>query len=187
MKYTVKPILFFLLGLVAFTACNDDENQTTWDEYKEWREDNSAFFEEKKFLMTPEGTNYYQTITPAWNSTAQVLIRYLNDRSLTAGNLSPMLTSTVDVKYIGRLYNGEAFDSSYNLKVNGDSIFRTSLTSLIQGWQIALVNMHVGDSVEIVLPYNMGYGTTQSGIIKPYSTLIFNLKLVDIPYYEVRP
>ena len=91
------------------------------------------------------------------------------------------------MKYIGRLYNGEAFDSSYNLKVNGDSIFRTSLTSLIQGWQIALVNIHVGDSVEIVLPYNMGYGTTQSGIIKPYSTLIFNLKLVDIPYYEVRP
>ena len=116
-----------------------------------------------------------------------MLIRYLNDRSLTAGNLSPLLTSTVDVKYIGRLYTGEAFDSSYNQKANGDSIFRTSLTGLIQGWQIALVNMNVGDSVEIIIPYNMGYGGSQTGIIKPYSTLIFNLKLVDIPYYEVRP
>ena len=47
--------------------------------------------------------------------------------------------------------------------------------------------MNVGDSVEIIIPYNMGYGGSQTGIIKPYSTLIFNLKLVDIPYYEVRP
>lgn len=186
MKYSIKPILLFLLGVVALTACNDD-NESSWDDYKDWREANTAFFEEQKFRMTPQGTNYYQTITPAWNSSAQVLIRYLNDRSLTQGNLSPLLTSTVDVKYIGRLYTGETFDSSYNNRVNGDSIFRTTLTSLIQGWQIALVNMHVGDSVEIVVPYNMGYGATQSGIIKPYSTLIFNLKLVDIPYYEVRP
>ncbi len=183
----LKPILFFLLGIVAFTACNDDDNKSTWEEYKDWREANKAFFEEQKLKMTPQGTNLSQTLNPAWNSSAQVLIRYLNDRSLTAGNLSPLLTSTVDVKYIGRLYTGEAFDSSYNQKANGDSIFRTSLTGLIQGWQIALVNMNVGDSVEIIIPYNMGYGGSQTGIIKPYSTLIFNLKLVDIPYYEVRP
>lgn len=49
------------------------------------------------------------------------------------------------------------------------------------------MNMRVGDSARIVIPYNLGYGSSNSGVIKPYSTLVFDLKLVDIPYYEVRP
>lgn len=186
MNYTVKSLFLFVLGVVAFASCSDD-NDSTWDEYKDWREENVKFFEEQKFLMTPQGVNYYQTLTPAWNSSAQVLIRYFNDRSLTAGNLTPMLNSTVDVKYIGRMYTGEAFDSSYTQTANGDSIFRTQPTGVIPGWQIALMNMHVGDSVEIVIPYNLAYGSSGSGVIKPYSTLLFNLKLVDIPFYETRP
>lgn len=117
-----------------------------------------------------------------------MLIRYLNDRSKTEGNLSPLLTSTVDVKYIGRLYNGVPFDSSFrNVASYGDSLMRTTPGSLIQGWTIALMNMRVGDSARIVIPYNLGYGSSNSGVIKPYSTLVFDLKLVDIPYYEVRP
>lgn len=186
MKHSIKAFFFLITGMFALVACNNDVNESTWEEYKEWREANDNFFNEQKYLMTSQG-NYYQTIIPSWNNSAQILIRYLNDRKLTAGNLSPLLTSTVDVKYIGRLYNGEPFDSSYNLRTNGDSIYRTDITGLIQGWQIALMNMNVGDSVEIVVPYNMGYGSSATGSIKPYSTLIFNLKLVDIPFYEVRP
>lgn len=183
---SIKSVFILLLGVVAITSCSDD-NESTWDEYEDWRNENVAFYDEQKFLMTPQGTNYYQTLSPSWNSSGQILIRYLNDRSLTAGNLSPLLNSTVDVKYIGRLYTGEAFDSSYNQTAYGDSIFRAQPSGLIGGWQIALLNMNVGDSVEIVVPYNMGYGSSGSGAVKPYSTLIFNLKLVDIPYYEVRP
>lgn len=184
-KEYLKSLFLILFGAIVFVSCNDDDSD--WDEYKDWREANVEFYDNQKFKMTPQGTNYYQALTPSWNPGAQILIRYLNDRSLTAGNLSPMLNSTVDVKYIGRLYTGEAFDSSYTQTTYGDSIYRCQPSSLIQGWQIALLSMNVGDSVEIVVPYNMGYGGTSSGIIKPYSTLLFNLKLVDIPYYEVRP
>ena len=54
------------------------------------------------------------------------------------------------------------------------------------------MQMHVGDSAQIVIPYQQAYGSTGSMrngiyVIKPFSTLVFNLKLVDIPYYEVRP
>ena len=58
---------------------------------------------------------------------------------------------------------------------------------MIEGWKIALVNMRVGDSVRVVIPYKLGYGASGSGAIPPYSTLVFDMKLVDIPYYEVRP
>ncbi len=186
MNRLLKSIFVCLCGFVAVTSCNEDD-EDAWDSYKDWREANVAFFNEQKYTMTAEGTNYYQTLSPVWNPAAQVLIRYLNDRKLTEGNLSPLLTSTVDVKYIGRMYDGVKFDSSYNLRTNGDSIFRTTPSSVVQGWTIALLNMRVGDSVEVVIPYGLGYGGTSTGLIKPYSTLIFNMKLVDIPYYEVRP
>ncbi|MCM1076154.1 MAG: FKBP-type peptidyl-prolyl cis-trans isomerase [Bacteroides sp.] len=181
---------FILCMIVAFgsviaTSCDDDNNN--WDNYSEWREANEAYFDEQKFMME-DGANVYQSVTPAWNPSATILMRYLNDRSKTVGNLSPMLTSTVYVKYIGRLYNGLAFDSSYTQTASyGDSLFMTTPGEVIQGWTIALTNMRVGDSARVIIPYKLGYGVSGSGAIPPYSTLEFDIKLVDIPYYEVRP
>ena len=166
-----------------FVACSDDDDNT-WESYTEWRDANNAFYEEQKFLMTPEGTNYYTTITSPSNSSAQVLIKYLTDRSKTEGNLSPLSNSTVTVKYIGRLYNGEAFDSSYN---QTDSVLNFNLLSVISGWTIALQDMRVGDSARVVIPSGQGYGASTTGSIPPYSTLVFDVKLVDIPGYEIRP
>jgi FKBP-type peptidyl-prolyl cis-trans isomerase FklB len=114
-------------------------------------------------------------------------MHWFNDRSKTAGNLQPYYTSTVDVKYIGRLYNDEAFDSSYLLtETYGDSIYRTKVTAVISGWTIALQEMHVGDSVEVIIPYQSAYGLSGSGTaVLPFSNLKFNIKLVDIPYWEI--
>ena len=184
MRKLFQTIVCVLLTGAAFVACNDDN---TWEDYSEWREANVAFYDEQRFAMGPDG-NIYQTLTPAWNTSANVLIRYLNDRSKTVGNLSPMLNSTVDVKYIGRLYNDVPFDSSYlQTSSYGDSLFRTQPSSVIQGWTIALLDMRVGDSARVVIPYNLGYGSSGSGVIPPYSTLVFDMKLVDIPFFEVRP
>lgn len=181
----ILPVLAVFGFAVGMSSCHDDDDNV-WDRYETWRNDNTAYFSEQQYKIV-DGLNYYRTLSPLWNTSAQVLIRYLNDRTQTEGNLSPLLTSTVDVKYKGWLYTGEAFDSSYNLKTNGDSIFRTTVNSVIDGWTIALQDMRVGDSAEIVIPYNLGYGAQSTGKILPYSTLIFNVKLVDIPYYEVRP
>lgn len=188
MRKFFKYVMFLILPAVAFIAC-DDDNDSTWEKYKSWRDANVAFYDEQRFSMTPEGTNIYQSLTPAWNTSANILIRYLNDRSKTVGNLSPMLTSTVDVKYIGRLYDGVPFDSSYrNTAPYGDSLFRTQPSGVIQGWTIALLDMRVGDSARIVIPNNLAYGSSGSGtLIPPYSTLVFDVKLVDIPFFEIRP
>ncbi len=172
---------------MSLSSCNDDND--VWDKYENWRIANEEFFNEQRY-MTENGANVYQVLSPTWNSSATVLIRYLNDRSKTVGNLSPMLTSTVAVKYIGRLYNGVPFDSSYLQPATpyGDSLFLTTPGSVIQGWTIALMDMRVGDSARVVIPYNLAYGSSGSGaLISPYSTLVFDMKLVDIPFYEVRP
>lgn len=182
------PIILTLCVVMAcVVSCGtDDDDSDTWGDYKEWREDNEAWLEEQAALTNPDGTPYYERITPSWNPSAYVLMHWFNDRSLTAENLKPYSTSTVDVKYYGRLYDDVAFDSSYAQTAYGDSIYRTQLTQVITGWMIAVTQMHVGDSVDVLIPYQQGYNSSSTSVIKPYSALRFGIKLVDIPYLEIQ-
>ena len=98
----MKKILIFIavfasLGLLS--ACHDEE-KTTWDTYTEWRELNDAWLREMQAKLDVDGKPYYETLIPAWNPSAMILIHYFNDRSETAGNLSPLYTSVVDVRYV---------------------------------------------------------------------------------------
>ena len=47
--------------------------------------------------------------------------------------------------------------------------------------------MRCGDTAQVVLPYGVAYGSQNLGDIPPYSNLRFNIRLVDIPYYEKPP
>ena len=180
------PLFLIALTSIITIACSSDE--TVWDKYKEWREINEQWFLEQESLTDENGNLYYTKITPEWNKSSYVLVHYFNDRSKTEGNLSPLYTSTVDVKYIGRFYNDEPFDSSYNnVATYGDSIYRTTCNNVISGWTAVLEDMRVGDSCEVIIPYTLGYGDSETGVITPYSTLKFNISLVNIPYYEVKP
>lgn len=171
-----------VIGILV-SCHNDDDN---WENYKEWRNANAAWLE-RQADSTVNGRQYYVTVRPEYDKGQYVLMHWFNDRNATQNNLQPYYTSTVDVKYIGYLYNGEPFDSSYLMTASyGDSIFRTTLKSVISGWAIALQEMHVGDSVEVVIPYQSAYGISGYGNIDPYSNLRFCMKLVDIPAWEIQ-
>lgn len=180
----MKKLLLFipvvLTILVIVPACSSDDN---WKDYSEWRQENEDWLVQQGGLLDENGQAYYQRIVPVWDRSAYIYMHYFNDRSKTQDNLVPLYTSTVSVKYIGRLYNDEPFDSSFNAT---DSLFNTTLGAVIPGWTIALQHMHVGDSVRVLIPYQQGYGTSASGSILPYSALQFDIKLVDIPLYEIK-
>lgn len=183
------PLLFMLSLLVlvfagTFAACGDDDD---FKEYYDWIVANNSWIKAKEAEINPEtGEPMYVKVVPSYDEGAYVLMRWINNRAETEGNLSPYFTSTVDVKYIGYLSDNTPFDSSYLLTTNGDSIFRTDLQSVIQGWQIALQMMRVGDSCEVIIPFQSAYGTSGSGSILPYSNLRFNMRLKDIYKYEIK-
>lgn len=181
------PFLFILAITAIIMSCGSNDD-STWEDYAQWRESNISWFNEQKTRTNEDGSKYYNALIPDWDTSQCVLIHYFNDRKLTEGNLSPLYTSTIDVKYKGCLYNDEPFDSSYTLTASyGDSIYRTQCNNVIQGWVVALQDMRVGDSCEVIIPYNLAYGSQGTGgIIKPYSMLKFNIKLVDIPFYEIK-
>lgn len=92
------------------------------------------------------------------------------------GTVSPTVRSIVTVHYKGSLINGRVFDNSYERSC--PEAFR--LSDVIDGWQLALQRMHVGDKWIIYIPYTMGYGNRASGPIPAFSTLIFEVELLGI-------
>lgn len=176
-------MLMAVIGAV-FSSCTDSDD----DIDTAWRDANLKFYQDQLQLKDESGQPFYKLIVAPWDPNAQVLMHWFNDPNATAGNLSPLYSSTVDVKYRLTTYNGTAIDSSFNLtKSYGDSIYRTNLTSVVSGWPIAITKMHIGDSCRVVVPYSQGYGTYNYSNIKAYSTLVFDIKLVGIPYYEAKP
>jgi len=182
-KYPIILALSLISGGSFISSCVDNDDD--FDDYKEWRDANNAWLDECRSKVGADGEKYYTEIIPGYQRGNSVLMHWFNDREETKGNLVPFYTSTVDVKYRLTLYNGEPMDSSYLMTEYGDSIYRTKLSEIITGWAIALQQMHVGDSVEVIVPYQVAYGTTGKGKINPYSNLNFHIKLVDIPAWEI--
>ncbi|KAA6336912.1 FKBP-type 22 kDa peptidyl-prolyl cis-trans isomerase [termite gut metagenome] len=88
----------------------------------------------------------------------------------------PTAENTVKVHYKGTLLDGTEFDSS--LKRKDPSTFRAD--QVIKGWTEALTLMPVGSKWELYIPQELAYGTRNSGQIKPFSALIFEVELIGI-------
>jgi FKBP-type peptidyl-prolyl cis-trans isomerase FkpA len=96
----------------------------------------------------------------------------------TAGDGSgpaPTLRDVVSVHYSGSLTNGTVFDST-----EGRDPATFPLRQLIRAWQIAIPYMGVGDTIEIALPAELGYGPRGAGPIPPGATLFFTIQLMDV-------
>jgi FKBP-type peptidyl-prolyl cis-trans isomerase FklB len=129
--------------------------------YKEYISENQAFIEknkEKKGVITTASGLQYEVIK-------------------MGNGPKPTAESTVRVHYAGTLIDGTEFDSS--IKRNEPAQF--PVVGVIPGWTEALQLMPVGSKWKLYIPSNLGYGESGVGeVIKPYSTLIFEVELLQI-------
>lgn len=89
----------------------------------------------------------------------------------------PSASSTVRTHYHGTLIDGSVFDSSYN---RGEPA-EFPVNGVIKGWTEALQLMPVGSKWRLHVPHNLAYGEQGAGgAIAPYSTLVFDVELLDI-------
>lgn len=89
----------------------------------------------------------------------------------------PGASSTVRTHYHGTLISGEVFDSS----VERGEPAEFPVNGVIAGWTEALQLMGTGSKWRLYLPYQLAYGERGAGgKIGPYSTLIFDVELIDI-------
>jgi len=88
----------------------------------------------------------------------------------------PVISSVVRVNYLGTYIDGKPFDKSEE-----DGGTYVPLEMVIPGWSEGLMLMSPGSIYRFYIPSNLAYG--EEGIqsyIPPYSTLIFNVELLEI-------
>lgn len=84
----------------------------------------------------------------------------------------------VTVHYVGKLKNGQQFDSSR--KRGKPFTFVLGENQVIQGWEKGILNMREGGLRKLVIPPQMGYGDRPAGAIPPNSTLYFEVELLKV-------
>ncbi len=88
----------------------------------------------------------------------------------------PSATDKVKVHYHGTLIDGTVFDSSVE---RGEPIV-FALNQVIPGWTEGVQLMPVGSKFTFYIPYELAYGDRETGVIKPYSALVFDVELLGI-------
>ena len=197
------------LSVFAFVAC--DENEATFDKYESWQQRNKVYFEQvadtarraiaaAKAEYGDQWEQYcdwrmYQAYTKPVTTklTDSICVKVLETGT---GKGCPLYTDTVRVHYRGTLMptkdiiNGkdtvvqDVFDYSFvpplDLNLAFPKLFGVSGT--IAGFGTALQYMHCGDRWMVYIPETLGYGSTAQNKIPAYSTIMFDVTLVDYFY-----
>ena len=157
-KIMKKSILILGLATVVFAGCriDGDDNCVT----KTVASEQAAM----EALATSQGMNWiqhssgllYEIITPGQGLTAD-------------------LNAKIFVRYVGKLKNGDVFDSQTNHTQTG-----WVLGTLIPGWQISVPLIQEGGKIKVVIPSSLAYGCGFQGTIPSNAILFFEIELVDV-------
>jgi FKBP-type peptidyl-prolyl cis-trans isomerase FklB len=139
----------------------EKEAETNKEIYKDLIQQGDSFLQANKekpgVIVTPSGLQY------------KVIKMGTGDK--------PVTTDRVKVNYVGTLIDGTKFDSSYDRGTPAEF----QVGGVIKGWVEALQLMPVGSEFVLYIPENLAYGGNGAGdLVKPYSTLIFEVELLDI-------
>ncbi len=91
---------------------------------------------------------------------------------------SPQAGQKVNVHYTGTFLDGNKFDSSVD-RGNPFS-FTLGQGQVIKGWDEGVAMMREGGKAVLVIPSNLAYGPQGRSSIPPYSSLVFEIELLEI-------
>ena len=85
----------------------------------------------------------------------------------------------LSMRYIGKLEDGKVFDSN---KSGKPFTFTLGIKEVITGWDTGILGMKVGGERRLTIPSKAAYGSQKLPGIPANSTLIFDIKLLDIKH-----
>lgn len=207
----IHLIILYLLALLApvglLSSCSESDNEE--EEFPNWKKTNEQYFNNLYAMAKSSadmGDKSWKVIRQ-WSleeSTAKDSYDYIVVNVLENGTDSgcPLYTDSVKVHYEGRLLpstsypDGYVFDKSFTGEFNPATALpaKFAVSGMIDGFTTALQYMHIGDRWKVYIPYQLGYGSSASGSIPAYSTLVFDVTLVsyyragvEVPDSKARP
>lgn len=92
--------------------------------------------------------------------------------------------SLVKVNYTGWLYDPTKADSKglqFDTSAGSTGFaFTLGIQQVITGWDRGLVGMKVGGVRKLVIPPSLAYGGVRNNSIPPFTTLIFEVELLEV-------
>lgn len=195
--YFLAVALFAVFGLAS---CSEEDD--TVEEFPNWQARNDAFFNSltdsviNLLELNPARTDWKRI--KSWSKSDSIegsnsdyiIVNVIEEGD--AASATPLYTDTVTVHYLGRLLPsvsypyGYVFDQSYYGNYYDDvskplqmAIGNSGGNMLVDGFATALQHMRRGDHWMVYIPYQLGYGSQSQTGVPAYSTLIFDLRLVD--------
>ncbi len=174
-KKSIISLLSLCLMAVALGSCEDNVDLT-----KEKRAKN-----EQAFLSYAKKTDYQKVSLAGLYADSYVYMKWLSKKHEGA---KPRQTDLVKMHYSGYFLtewskdtNARPFDSNTDLAV----LQAGPVNGYIEGMQIALQNMSVGDKVGVIIPWYLGYGQGRYGAygqveFPGYKALYFEVELKEI-------
>lgn len=184
-------LLPLLLLTLMFASCEETKEATKFDD---WRPRNQAFLDSLAQVYENGTDPALKYIVPLTNNKAKIFYKDITPDSIKDKlGATPLYSDSVQVYYRGSYIIGDVFDQNYLGKEGPDPEFDEPLdcyvspyvsrpqgwpiTTVISGWGEVLQHMQVGQRWRVYLPYDYAYGTSGSGKIPGYSTLIFDMQL----------
>lgn len=133
-----------------------------------------GFFDSKDTVTTTDETNENTNLIEGLPEGVQVELIKEGDVKGAVAQEGKLVT----VHYVGRLENGTVFDSSYD---RGEAFsFLLGAGQVIQGWDLGVQGMRVGETRLLTLSPEYAYGDRAIGSIPANSTLIFEVELLEV-------
>lgn len=181
-------LLPLLLLAFVFTSCEETKEATKFDN---WRPRNEAFLDSLQQVYDNGSDPTLKYIVPLTNNKAKIFYKDMTPKDKVLG-ATPLYSDSVQVYYQGSLIFGESFDQNFmgkepNIEFDEPLDCYVSpyvkrpqgwpIATVISGWGEVLQCMQVGQRWVVYLPQEYAYGTSGSGKIPGYSTLIFDIQL----------
>lgn len=209
MKLILRFLIPAISLICLFTSCEDNTDDVAPNEFTvNWPERNATYFLEQlhaaqdriaeaQALHGDDWENHCDDrIYPSYAKGStylpqdSIIVRIIERGS---SNVKPYATDSVSINYIGRLIPtesyplGRVFDHS-GLYESEEEVFnpdfayptKFEVRNTVEGFTTVLMQMHLGDRLQVIIPHELGYADKGQGVLPSYSTLRFELQLKRI-------
>jgi FKBP-type peptidyl-prolyl cis-trans isomerase len=92
----------------------------------------------------------------------------------------PKAGQRISIQFSGRLLNGKVFEHTFPEDPHHVDLVDPCPSWLMPGWNEGLRKINKGGKIRLYIPPSLGYGEAGDNGAPPYSTLIYDIEIVDI-------